>query len=146
MESNAYLRHYEQKFDDFIEQAREKAEHLKYPETEEEFDDLIDFETKHGHSNLMQEHPSLKKKNNTNIPYYGIKPYNPSKAGFRAVDAFYIISGILEGAMAAIPTNIYNFQCSKNSTAFRQNLINMVTEFSQKDVTDGMKFLAKSLN
>jgi hypothetical protein len=48
----------------------------------------------------------------------------PDKS-FRFADIFNVIMGMLDGSMGAVESNIYSFQCSKNSTAARADIVLM---------------------
>lgn len=64
---------------------------------------------------------------------------------FRWYDILNIGTGLLEGSMGAIPSSTYNYQCGKNATLARGYLEDMSTEFSKKQVDDGIKEFASAL-
>jgi len=57
---------------------------------------------------------------------------------FSFADLFNIPLGLLEGSMAAIPSNTNNYYCSTNATAARSNIASMDGYFSSLDINDGV--------
>lgn len=65
---------------------------------------------------------------------------------FRWTDSFNVIMGMIEGSMGAVDSNIYSFQCSRNSTAVRADVQLMIQKTAQKERTDAVTYFTKVLN
>ena len=57
---------------------------------------------------------------------------------FLWTDIFNVAFGIVEGGMAAIPSNTNNYYCGKNTTIARLSLNAMIDDFSEQQEKDGM--------
>jgi hypothetical protein len=62
------------------------------------------------------------------LPIPPFSGYN--NISFSAIDIFYFITGSLQGAMGAVPSNTYSYQCSKNATLLNTNLQTMRNDFN----------------
>ena len=68
----------------------------------------------------------------------------PDKS-FRIDDFFNVIMGMLEGSMGAVESNIYSFQCSRNSSAARADIILMSQKRAQREKVDAVTYFVKVL-
>lgn len=97
------MKRFESKLDSMIEKARQRDYSDFNDEVEVDFEDLGAFIEEHNEIHVEKK-----------LPY---KPFSGfTNITFRPADAFFFVSGALQGAMGAVPSNTYSYQCSKNAT------------------------------
>ncbi|CDW77793.1 UNKNOWN [Stylonychia lemnae] len=64
---------------------------------------------------------------------------------FHLADVLYIGFGVVEGAMSAVPTSVFNYQCGKNVTQSRLYFAAAVQDFSQQKTDSAVANMYKIL-
>lgn len=73
-----------------------------------------------------------------------IEYVEPDK-NFYLEDVFNVLMGLIEGSMGAVESNLFSFQCSRNSSAVRADIALMSTKRAANEQADAISYFVKVL-
>lgn len=64
---------------------------------------------------------------------------------FYLEDIFNVLMGLIEGSMGAVESNLFSFQCSRNSSAVRADITLMAAKRAANEQADAISYFVKVL-